>query len=235
VERLRQALVPPPTTLADLPPEIARRMLAPDGHARVQVFPRENVGDTPALVRFVDGVRGIAPDATGVAVNILEFGRATVHSFSQALLLALVAIALLVWGIWRRAGETLLVLVPLVLSGLLTVGTMVALGMPFNFANVIVLPLLLGMGVDSGIHLVHLSRAVGADETALLDSTTARAVLYSALTTIVSFGNLALSHHRGLASMGVLLVCGMLLMLACNLVVLPALIVLRARRAAGRP
>ncbi len=231
--RLRTALAPSRVTLADLPPDLARRMLAPDGHARVQVFPRENVGETVALTRFVDSVRAIAPQATGVAVNLLEFGRATMRSFGEALLLATAAIGLLVWAIWRRMAETLLVLAPLALSGVLTVGVMALLGLPFNFANVVVLPLLLGMGVDSGIHLVSLSRSAGADEAALLDSTTARAVFYSAATTMVSFGNLALSHHRGLASMGLLLLFGMAIMLASNLVLLPALIALRARLGRG--
>jgi uncharacterized protein len=234
VDRLRRALEPPRVTVDDLPVPLRRRFVAADGTARIQVVPRENVGDTAALERFVDAVRGVAPAATGVAVNILEFGRATVRSLREALGLACLAIGLLLLLIWRRIGDTVLVMVPLVLSGLLLVGLMGALDVPFNFANVIVLPLLLGMGVDSGIHLVQLSRGVGAAPAALLDSTTARAVLWSALTTMMSFGNLALSHHRGIASMGLLLLYGLTLMLAGNLVLLPALLVLRERRSSAR-
>lgn len=240
VARLRAALAPTPVTLETLPSDLVRHRISADGHARVEVQPRENVGDPAALARFVDAIRTRAPDAVGVGVNVLEFGRATVRSFREAFALAFAAIALFVWSVWRRLAETLLVLAPLVLCSLWTLGAMAALGMDFNFANVVVLPLLLGMGVDSGIHLVALSSRVGPDAATLLDSTTARAVFYSAATTIVSFGNLAFSAHRGVASMGLLLVCGMVLMLLGNLVVLPALIALRARgwraeRGSARP
>jgi hopanoid biosynthesis associated RND transporter like protein HpnN len=229
VARLRAALAPAVVTLETLPPALVRHRVAPDGHARVEVQPRENVGDAAALARFVDAVRRIAPDATGVGVNVLEFGRATVRSFREAFALAFAAIALFVWSIWRRVTETALVLAPLLLCSLWTLGAMAVLGMDFNFANVIVLPLLLGMNVDSGIHLVSLSSKVGADAATLLDTITARAVFYSAATTIVSVANLAFAAHRGIASMGLLLVCGLVLMLLGNLVVLPALIALRAR------
>ena len=110
------------------------------------------------------------------------------------------------------------------LSTVLTVAAMAALGIDFNFANVIVLPLLFGVGVDSGIHLVHRSKMRHSRTELLLETTTARAVFYSALTTIVSFGTLAFSTHRGVASLGVLLTVGMLLTVVCNLIVLPALI-----------
>jgi predicted RND superfamily exporter protein len=119
------------------------------------------------------------------------------------------------------------------LAAALTAGSMVLLGIHFDFVNVVVLPLLLGIGVDSGIHLVHRAGEASADE--LLETTTARAVLFSALTTVASFGSLAFSGHRGISSMGKLLVSGMLLNLACNLVFLPALLALRKARRGRRP
>jgi predicted RND superfamily exporter protein len=106
--------------------------------------------------------------------------------------------------------------------------------LPFNFANVLVLPLLLGVGVDSGIHLVHRSRA-GSGAASLLATTTARAVFYSFATTVVSFGNLTLSGHRGIASLGVLLVLGLSITTFCNLVVLPALIAWRIPASGSGP
>jgi hopanoid biosynthesis associated RND transporter like protein HpnN len=226
LERLKLALRPDPVALEDLPPGLSQRMVSEDGHARVQIFPREELGDSAAMARFVDAVRDVAPGATGVSVNLVEFGRATARSLRQALGSAFVAIAVLIFVLWRRLRETLLVLIPLLLSAVLATGLMVLLDMPFNFVNVVVLPLLLGIGVDSGIHLVHLARELGPDEELLLESTTARAVFYSALTSTVSFGSLAFSHHRGLSSLGTLLVAGMAVVLVCNLVILPALVVL---------
>jgi hypothetical protein len=103
---------------------------------------------------------------------------------------------------------------------------------PFNFADVIVLPLMLGIGVDSGIHLVHRARVASDGGTQLLGTSTARAVAYSALTTIASFGSLGFATHLGLATLGQLLTLGVSFTIICNLIVLPALIPLRPDRPA---
>jgi hypothetical protein len=232
LERLRNALDPAPIGLEDLPPPVASRMIAPDGRARVIAYPEENLqADSVALERFVDAVYGVAPAATGVAANIVGFGRATVQSFKQALISAILAIAVLLTLLWRRATEMLLVMVPLLLGALLTTASMVLLGISFNFANIVVIPLLLGIGVDSGIHMVHRADVGTKDEGGLLGTTTARAIFYSAATTAASFGALALSSHRGIASLGIVLVIGLTFTILCTLVVLPALI--EWRRAAS--
>jgi hypothetical protein len=231
MKRLREALEPDVVSIESLPPPVVHRMLAPDGRARVIIYPKEELQDDPdALERFVDAVQSVDPDVTGMSVNMVEFGRATIRSLTQALISAFVAIALLLWVLWRRVTEMLLVLVPLCLGALLTAATMVAFGVAFNFANVIVIPLLLGMGVDSGIHLVHRAGAGPRAHEHLLGSTTARAIFYSAATTTASFGALAFSSHRGIASLGVVLVMGLLFTLLCTLVVLPALIAWRQAR-----
>lgn len=230
MERLRAALGAREITLADLPPRLVERMQAKDGQARIQIFPSETLQDEASFVRFTDGVREIAPRATGVAVNLIELGRVTRDSFQQALAAAVIVILLLIFALWRRLDVTLLVMAPLLLSAVLTGAAVVVLDTAFNFANVIVIPLMFGIGVDSAIHLVHQAREqgsatpLGTPEDSLLGSTTARAVLYSALTTIVSFGSLAFSSHTGMASLGILLTIGMLLSVFCNLIVLPALI-----------
>ncbi len=231
MERLRSALDPAPIDIESLPRPVVSRMIAPDGRARVIAYPSEDIqaGDE-ALTRFVDAVRSVAPNATGLAVNVVEFGRVTVQSLRQALISALFAIGLLLWLLWRRLAEMLLVLTPLLLGAVLTAASMVLLDIPFNFANVIVIPLLLGIGVDSGIHLVHRANVEPDAEGGLLGTTTARAVFYSATTTIASFGALAFSSHRGIASLGVTLVVGMLFVLLSTLVVLPALIDWRRSR-----
>ena len=232
IARLRGALTPGPVTIADIPDEIVRRMRAPDGRSRVQIFASENLEDEGALARFSDSVRGILPDATGMAVDLVEFARTTVDALRQALVVALLAIAGIVWLLWRNLSDTLIVILPLLLGALLTLAAMVLLGLSFNFANVVVIPLLLGIGVDTGIHLMHRSKSAASGEE-LLETVTARAAFYSAATTIVSFGNLALSSHRGIRSLGILLVVSMCITLFSNLVFLPALLSARAGRAAG--
>ena len=222
LEALRVALGTPPVTLEDLPRDLRERMQAEDGRARIQVFPREDLSDDRALAAFVEAIRAVEPEATGLPVNVVEFGRATARSLRQALTWALAAIALVLALLWRRPVEAGLVLAPLLLAGLYTVGVMVAGDLAFNFANVIVLPLLLGIGVDSGIHLVARARRPVAR--GLVDTVTARAVLWSAVTTLVSFATLSLSGHRGIASLGLLLVIGMAATLVTMLSVLPALL-----------
>ncbi|MBW2361692.1 MAG: MMPL family transporter [Deltaproteobacteria bacterium] len=224
IARLRRALEPDTVTLDGVPHEITRRMISADGRVRVQAFPENDLRQKNELARFVHAVLEVESTATGMAVNLVGFGDATVDSFRQALVLACSLITLLLLVLWRRIRETLLVLAPLLLGAALTVAGMVVLGLSFNFVNVVVIPLLLGIGVDSGIHLVHRASSAGGRGKDMLESTTARAVLFSALTTIVSFGALALSSHRGMSSLGVLLMTGLMWMLLCNLVVLPALL-----------
>ncbi len=139
---------------------------------------------------------------------------------------------LLLWILWRRFTPVALATAPLLLGSLLTCSMMAILDMPFQFANVIVIPLLLGIGVDSGIHLVHRAENLKDPADELMGTTTARAVLFSALTTTISFGTLAFSGHRGLASLGVLLSGGMVLTVFTNLIILPALLNLRRSRSA---
>jgi hopanoid biosynthesis associated RND transporter like protein HpnN len=228
--RLRNSLNPEPITLEDIPSEVVNRMIAPDGQARVIAYPAENLqSNSEGMRRFVDAAYAVTPDATGMSINTVEFGRATVRSLQQALVSAVAAIALLLTILWRRPTEMLLVMAPLTLGALLTCAGMVALGVSFNFANIIVIPLLLGIGVDSAIHLVHRADVGNEGEEGLLGTTTARAIFYSAFTTIASFGSLAFSSHRGLASLGVMLVVGLVFTLISTLVVLPALIEGRSR------
>lgn len=222
VGRLKLALEARPVALEDLPPEVLNRYLAPNGRARVQVYPSENLEDPDALDRFVTAVREISPGATDSPVEILEAGRAVVNSVITAALISIVAVTAMVFAMMRSVRDTLLVLIPLVLAALYTVAATVALGMPFNFANVIVLPLLMGLGVASGIHLVSRAREERSGAAAFATSTP-RAVTFSALTTIASFGSLAVSSHRGTASMGELLMLSIGLTLLCTLVILPSL------------
>lgn len=232
VERLKLALSARPVALNDLPPEVLGRYLAPSGRARVQVYPSENLENPDALARFVVAVREISPGATDSPVEILEAGRAVVNSVVTAALISIVAVSAMVFAMMRSVRDTLLVLIPLILAALYTVAATVALGMPFNFANVIVLPLLMGLGVASGIHLVSRAREEHSGTVAFATSTP-RAVTFSALTTIASFGSLAVSSHRGTASMGELLMLSIGLTLVCTLIVLPSLMQLWPARKSG--
>ncbi len=218
---LRSALRAGPVTWDDLPENLRRQLVAPDGRVRVEIFPKEDLNDNAALARYVESVGEVAPVAYGEGIAIYEIGGIVVRAFQESLALAGVAILVLLFLLWRSVVDTALVALPLALAAVFTAASSVLLGVPFNFANVIVIPRLAGLGVDSGIHLVHRLRHEGAPEANLLRTDTALAVLLSGLTTIASFCTLGFASHMGLASLGRLLTLGMVWILLCNLVVLP--------------
>ncbi len=223
LDTLRTLLEARPVGLDDLPDDLRRRWVAADGKARVEIYPREPVAeDTQALDRFVAAVQKVAPDAIGAPVIIVEAGQAVETAFLEAAGIAVFGIALLLVFLLRNLRDIALVFAPLLLAALLTVAASATFDLPFNFANVIVLPLLFGLGVAASLNLVIRERQEGAAGT-MMTSCTPRAVVFSALTTIASFGTLALSAHPGIASMGLLLAIAIGLTLACTVIVLPAL------------
>ena len=221
---LRSALQTGPVDLENIPAQLKQRMIGKDGRARIELFPTENLNDQLALEAYVNTIRGVDSEAFGEGLLIVESGRVVVRALQQALITAGVVIFLILVVLWRNILDSVLVAAPLILATILTVAGSVVLGIAFNFANVIIIPLLLGMGIDSGIHMVHRARAGALPEGNLLRTGTARAVLLSALTTMASFGTLGFSSHLGIASLGQLLTLGIALVLVCNLVVLPALV-----------
>lgn len=225
LERLRGLLAPDEITLATLPESLTSHYSSRDGRTRVEVFPAENVEDNQALRRFVSGVQERAPGAIGSPVSILEGGQTIIDACIQATVLAVVMAALLLLIVLRRPGETLFVLLPLVLTLLLTVAACSVLDVPLNPANVIALPLVLGLGIAFGIYLILRRREAGSQSIVeVLRSSTSRAVFLSALTTMASFGALGFSRHPGMASLGILLVVVLILAMVCALVILPALL-----------
>jgi hypothetical protein len=223
IAKLPAALSPQPVGLDDLPDEFRDQMLAADGRARVQVLARRDLSEGTALAEFVDAIRSVDPELSGPAAETLDFGRVTSSAMRQALLTSLIGMALFLFLLWRSVWDTLLAFFPLALAALTMCGVMVLTGMSFNFANVIVLPMLLGMGIDNGVHLVHRHRT-NPEEADVLATSTARAVLDAALTTVLCFGSLSLASHRGMASLGQTLTLGVAATLICYVVVLPAVL-----------
>jgi hopanoid biosynthesis associated RND transporter like protein HpnN len=210
-----------PVTLASLPDELKSAWSTPDGRARVEIFPTGDARDPAVLKRFVEAVKRVVPEVSGTPISIQESGRTVTTAFLEAGTIAIVAIALLLFLVLRRARDVALVLAPLLLASLLTVATCVVLKLPINYANIIALPLLLGIGVSFDIYFVMAWRA-GHDFP--LQSPTARAVLFSALTTVAAFGSLAASSHPGTSEMGKLLAIALGWTLLSTLLVLPALL-----------
>lgn len=222
IAALRKALTAEPVTLQNIPTQLSERMIGTNGSAQIEVYPKADIGDHKAMLDFVRVVQQIAPDASGGPVAIIEAGHTVIKSVITAIGIALLLITIVLLVLLGSIRDTFLVLAPIFLAALLTAASTVAIGIPLNFANIIVVPLLLGLGVASSIHFVSRQREEGINGIVLATSTP-RAVLYSTLTTIASFGTLGLSSHAGTASMGILLTISISMTLICTLLVLPAL------------
>jgi len=221
LDQMRLALAAQPITLASLPQAIVEDWLAADGRALVQVLPKVEGSDNESLARFTGAVRRLAPDATGVAVSTQEAAHTVTVAFIQASLLALSSVSLLLLLVLRSLRETMLTLLPVVMSGILTLATCVLIGQRINFANIIAFPLLFGIGVAFHIYFVMAWRDGASD---LLQSSLARAIFFSAVATGTAFGSLWLSRHPGTASMGLILMIALGWTLICALVFAPALL-----------
>lgn len=226
LESLRDMVRAESFGLEDLPPRLVEQYVSPSGIHLVQVFPAEDISIPENQIRFVNAVRAVHPEITGPPVAVLESGQVISKAFLQAMLIALTFISLFLLLVLRDARETAVMLMPLALAILYALGATVALGIPFNFANIIVVPLILGIGVDYSIHLVRRYRTGGEPSAELLETGTARGVFFSALTTATSFVSLAFSSHDGMAGMGVMLTISIGLMLVATLMALPAVLAL---------
>lgn len=222
LKRLRQSLEAGPVGLADLPPDLVERWLSKDGLYRIQVYPKKDLNELENLREFIQEAQKVDSNVTDLPVTYLESMNEVIRAFQQAFGIALAVIAVLLLIIQRNVKDTLLVLLPLLLASLFTAAATVVFDVPFNFANIIALPLLFGLGVDSGIHMAHRLHYLDSNEENLLGTSEAQGVFYGALTTIFSFSSLAFTSHQGTASMGILLSVGLLMTLICALVVLPA-------------
>jgi len=228
LDQLRQELNPEGVTADTIPVDLKRDWVTSEGQARIQVLPKGDPDDTKVLRNFVTAVLAIAPNATGPAVLLFEAGNTVVRAFIEAGIFALAAIALLLWITLRRITDVLLTLVPLLVAVVVTLELCVAFDIPLNFANIIALPLLLGVGVAFKIYYIMAWRS---GKTALVQSTLTRAVIFSAMTQAAAFGSLWLSSDPGTSSMGKLMALALLCTMTAAVLFQPALMGRPRRRA----
>jgi hopanoid biosynthesis associated RND transporter like protein HpnN len=222
-------------TLDDVPPDIKDRWLSKTGLYRIQIIPKYDLNNLDNMAKFITDVQAVAPETTDLPIMYWESMKEVINAFQQAIVIALITIALLLMAIRRNLIDTLLVMTPLILAGLFTMASTVLTGTPINFANIIALPLLLGLGVDNGIHMVEKLHHSLSEEMNIYQSSTARAMFYGALTTASSFAGLAFSPHQGIASMGLVITIGIFWIMTCTFVILPALSKLVFKRRIAHP
>jgi uncharacterized protein len=232
LEQLRSSLDPQPVTVKTLPLDLVRAWSSPNGRARVQVLPKGELSDTNGLRQFATAILAAEPSATGPAISYYESGETVTRAFIEAGILALASIAVLLFIALRRVTDVLLTLVPLLLAGAVTLEVCVMTGLALNFANIIALPLLLGVGVAFKIYYTMAWRA---GKTGLLQSTLTRAVIFSAMTNAIAFGSMAASSYPGMSSMGKLMALALLCTLAAAVLFQPVLMGRPRQREAGSP
>jgi hopanoid biosynthesis associated RND transporter like protein HpnN len=218
--QLRGLMQAAPVSLDTLPADLVNAWKTKGGQIRVEALPKGDPNDNDTLRKFADAVLKSEPLAVGGPISILKSGDTIVTAFIHAGIWALLSISLLLWLALRRVSDVLLTIIPLLVAGTVTLEICVLIGLPLNFANIIALPLLLGVGVAFKIYYVTAWRA---GHTNLLQSALTRAIFFSALTTATAFGSLWLSNHPGTASMGKLLALSFVVTLAAVLLFQPAL------------
>jgi uncharacterized protein len=220
LDDIEQSLSAERVTRESLPADLVRDWMTPDGRARIEVWPKGNVNDNATVRRFAQAVLAVEPTATGEAIGSLEWGGTIVQAFIEAMVLALISIAILLWIVLRRFTDVLVTLIPLMVAGLVTLEICALTNFQLNYANIIALPVLLGVGVAFKIYYVTAWRR---GESNFLESVLTRAVFYSTLLTATAFGSLWVSNQPGISSMGKLLALSLVCTLTSAALFQPAL------------
>ena len=233
---LKKNLTATPLTVEDLPPALRARYVGRTGQYRLFVYPAQNVWEFGPLSQFVQDIQSVDPGAHGTPVATFEFLRQLKAGYAQAALYVLLVMVAITLIIFRAVRPALLALVPLAVATAWTLGLMGLLNEPFNVANLLFLPLIVGIGIDSGIRVVARFREIehGGGAAAGLPRDTGRAISLVSLMTIVGFGSLMLSSQRGIYSVGLVVVLGVGSVLVASLTTLPSLLALLSRQRAAR-
>jgi hypothetical protein len=217
----------------DLPVALRNRFIGIHGKHLIQVYPKEDVWERGAQEAFVRDLQTVAPTATGTPVQLYYYTELLKVSYIEAAWWALGAIVVLVFIHFRSLSQVLLSLLPVAIGTVWMVGFMGWTGIPFNPANIMTLPLVIGIGVTNGIHI--LNRFAEERNPSLLAKSTGKAVLISGLTTIAGFGSLIIADHRGISSLGWVMAVGTATCMVAGLTMLPAILTLKGdRRGAGK-
>jgi len=220
-----------PLRVEDLPAQLRNRFVGKTGKHLVQVYPKYDVWSREEQATFVRELRTVDPKVTGTPVQLYEYTSLLKNSYVEAAWWALGAIVILVFIHFRSLGPVLLSLLPVAIGTLWMVGFMGWTGIPFNPANIMTLPLVIGIGVTNGIHI--LNRFAEEKNPSILAKSTGKAVLVSGLTTIDGFGSLIVGEHQGIQSLGWIMAVGTATCMTAGLTFLPAVLTLRARGKTG--
>jgi hopanoid biosynthesis associated RND transporter like protein HpnN len=227
---LKRSVHPTPVKLEELPQDLKDRFISTDGKYLLLVYPNINIWEREAMEKFLYEMRRIDPDVTGNAVHMFESSRLMIDAYIRAGLYALAAIVLYLMLTLRNIKTTVLVLLPTLAGAVLTLGLMRLTGVQFNLANLVILPLILGIGVVDGVHILHRNREEPECGKNVISKSTGQAVILTSLTTMIGFGSLMVADHQGVYSVGLVLTLGVGSCMFTSVTLLPALIKLCCAR-----
>jgi len=227
---LKESLNPSPITDADIPAELRSRFVGKTGKFMIQVAPKGEIFDLKPLKTYLDDVRRVDPHATGEPVMVYESMTIMRDAYRMAFIYAFAAIVVILLITFRSIKFTLIGLVPLVVGILFMVSGMWLFGISFNSANIIVMPLVLGIAVDSGIYIINRFRREDGSAASVVMSSTGVGVLLNTLTIMASFGALMVAHHQGVFSIGAVMSLGMVACQIAFMITLPAVLTLAGKK-----
>lgn len=227
---LRSNANPTPVEIDKLPSEMRKRFISNKGRFLISIFPSVDFWDIDEREQFLTQLRDVDPDVVGNAVHMFESSRLMKEGYVNGGLYAMAAIVIFVFITFKNFKTTLFIFLPVIVGSLWTIGIMGLAGVRFNLANLVILPLILGIGVVNGIHIIHRYREEPDKSVPVLAKSTGQAVILSSLTTMIGFGSMMVADHQGIFSLGLVLTIGVGSCLVASVTIVPAILKLSTEK-----
>ncbi|MEE3346809.1 MAG: MMPL family transporter [Nitrospinota bacterium] len=224
IDELKANAEAQPVRLEEIPPKLRERYISQKGKYVIHIFPSVDIWDQEERRKYLSDLRSVDPNVTGTAVHMFESTRLMTEGYVKGGLYAMTAIIIYVYFMFRNVRTVFFVLLPVLAGAIWTVGVMELIGLKLNMANMVILPLILGIGVVNGIHITHRYREEEDKHASVLGKSTGPAVLLSSLTTMIGFGSMMVADHSGVFSLGLVLTIGVFNCLMASITFLPALL-----------
>lgn len=227
---LRKNASPSPVEINELPNEMRKRFISNKGRFLISIFPSVDFWDISEREKFLSELRAVDPDVVGNAVHMFESSRLMKEGYVNGGIYAMAAIIIFVFVTFKKFKTTLFIFLPVIVGSLWTIGIMDLMGVRFNLANLVILPLILGIGVVNGIHIIHRYREETDKSVPVLAKSTGQAVILSSLTTMIGFGSMMVADHQGIFSLGLVLTIGVGSCLVASITIVPAVLKLSTEK-----
>ena len=224
MDELKANAEPRLVRLEEIPPKLRERYISKKGKYVIHIYPSVDIWDLDERRKYLNDLRSVDPNVTGTAVHMFESTRLMTEGYVTGGLYAMTAIVIYLFFMFRNARTVFFVLLPVLAGSIWTVGVMELIGLKLNMANLVILPLILGIGVVNGIHITHRYREEEDKHASVLGKSTGQAVVLSSFTTMIGFGSLMVADHSGVFSLGLVLTIGVFNCLIASITFLPALL-----------